>query len=253
VFEALRNMAGLAPIVAGLNPSLSAHREITWTRFEMERIMRVRAALGGTANDVFLAMVAGAMRAWFLANDLDPSDQELKVGIAVSTRPEDDPLAQLGNETSGYRAALPLGIADAETRHRVIRDHMAALKVSRQVRGAVLIQRLDELAPYRFLRSWTSFHGSPRLFNLIASNIRGPARPLQLLGQSLTDIFPINLLVPNQAIIITLMSCNGVADITLIGDHRAMGDIGMLRDTLFTELQEFERIIEQRDGVVSLV
>jgi diacylglycerol O-acyltransferase len=251
VFEALRNMAGLAPVVAGLNPSLSAHREITWTRVELERIMRVRAALGGTANDVLLAIVAGAMRGWFLSHALDPTDQELKLGIAVSTRSDDDPLAELGNKMSGYRASLPLGIADPETRYREIRDRMAALKISRQVQGAVSIQHLDELVPYRMLRSWTSFHGSPRLFNLIASNIRGPARPLQLLGQSLTDILPINLLVPNQALIITLMSFNGTADITLVGDHRAMRDIGKVRDMLVSELRELERVAEQRDGVAA--
>jgi WS/DGAT/MGAT family acyltransferase len=243
IFEALRNMAGLAPAIPGLNPSLSSHREITWMRVELERIMRVRAALGGTANDVLLAMVAGAMRGWLISRGLDPADRELKLGIAVSTRPDDDPLAELGNKMSGYRASLPLGSATPEARYRMIRERMASLKVSRQVRGAVSIQQLDELVPYRMLRSWTSFHASPRLFNLIASNIRGPVRPLQLLGQPLTDILPINLLVPNQALIITLMSFNGTADITLVADRLAMRDIDKLRDLLVGELEQLEQVL----------
>lgn len=247
IFEALRNMAGLAPVIPGLNPSLSSHREITWTRVDLERIMRVRAALGGTANDVLLAMVAGAMRGWFISGGLDPAGQELKLGIAVSTRPQDDPLSELGNKMSGYRASLPLGIATPEERYRAIRERMTTLKVSRQVRGAVSIQQLDELVPYRMLRSWTSFHASPRLFNLIASNIRGPARGLRLLGQPLTDILPINLLVPNQALIITLMSFNDTADITLVADHRAMRDIGKLRDLLVRELEQLERLVAGAD------
>lgn len=97
------------------------------------------------------------------------------------------------------------------------------------------------------LRSWTSFHASPRLFNLIASNIRGPARPLRLLGQPLTDILPINLLVPNQALIITLMSFNDTADITLVADHQAMRDIGKLRDLLVRELEQLEGLASGSD------
>ena len=47
-----------------LNVDIGSHRRFVWVRSDLAQMKRVKDALGGTVNDVVLAVVAGAVRDW---------------------------------------------------------------------------------------------------------------------------------------------------------------------------------------------
>src|SRR5206468_1672399 len=47
-----------------LNVPIGPHRRILWVRSRLDDFKRVKNELGGTVNDVVLAVVAGALRRW---------------------------------------------------------------------------------------------------------------------------------------------------------------------------------------------
>ena len=72
--------AGLAAITrAGLggaprsplNGRIGPHRRFTWVDAELRTLKAIKDALGGTVNDVVLAVVAGALRTYHLAHGWD--------------------------------------------------------------------------------------------------------------------------------------------------------------------------------------
>ena len=57
---------GRAPESA-LNVPIGPHRRFEMVQLSLAEVKQVRAALGGTVNDVILAVVAGALRTWLSA------------------------------------------------------------------------------------------------------------------------------------------------------------------------------------------
>ncbi len=47
-----------------LNEEIGPHRRYVWARSELATFKRIKDTLGGTVNDVVLAVVTGALRNW---------------------------------------------------------------------------------------------------------------------------------------------------------------------------------------------
>ena len=56
-------LANPAPDVP-LNTAIGSHRRFSWVRAELDDMKRIKNVLGGTVNDVVLAVVTGALRRW---------------------------------------------------------------------------------------------------------------------------------------------------------------------------------------------
>ena len=93
-------------------PQLLPGRPSTWPSSS-----RIKNALGGTVNDVTLAVAAGALRAWLLEREVDADGLELKALVPVSIRTENEH-GELGNKLTAMRGPLPVGIADPVERLR---------------------------------------------------------------------------------------------------------------------------------------
>src|SRR5215217_5448825 len=82
--EALEGLGEVA--WAGLNPApetplnveIGPHRRLVWVRHELSDFKRVKDALGGTVNDVVLAVVAGALRRWLRTRGVRTEGLELR-------------------------------------------------------------------------------------------------------------------------------------------------------------------------------
>ena len=55
-----------------LNLEIGPHRRYVWARSELATFKRIKDALGGTVNDVVLAVVTGALRNWLHAEGSVP-------------------------------------------------------------------------------------------------------------------------------------------------------------------------------------
>src|SRR5436190_660800 len=108
--EVAWNFANPAPQVP-LNVELGSHRRYTWVRTDLAQLRRIKAALGGTVNDVVLAVVSGALRDWLHMRGIRTEGMELRAQVPVSIRGEGE-RGQLGNRILAVRAPLPIYVED---------------------------------------------------------------------------------------------------------------------------------------------
>jgi diacylglycerol O-acyltransferase len=233
---ALRALGGLAGMaVAGLsgappsplNVRIGPHRRFTWVEADLARFKAIKDALGGTVNDVVLAVVTGALRSLLLRRGREPAGVELKAMVPISVR-ADDERGALGNRVSAMYAPLPVGIPDPVERLRALTASMGDLKASNQAVGAEALTQLAGFAAPTILDQAARLQTLQRLFNLVVTNVPGPQFPLYMLGRRLRDFYPQVPLTLNTALGIAIMSYDGQVHFGLLGDYDAMYDLDHL-------------------------
>jgi diacylglycerol O-acyltransferase len=220
-----------------LNVPIGPHRRLAFVRNELSEFKLVKDALGGTVNDVVLAVVAGGLRTWLRSRGVRTEGLELRALVPVSIRSRDEH-DHMGNRIVAMRGPLPVYVEDPVARLRVVRAGMDGLKESKQAVGAEVITGLEALAPPTILAQASRLQFSTRLFNLLVTNVPGPQFPLYVLGRELRDLFPVAFLPENQSLAVAIMSYNGALDFGLLGDYDAMPDIAEFGDALAASLAE---------------
>jgi WS/DGAT/MGAT family acyltransferase len=231
--QAARTLAGLASMAAAgvggappspLNTRIGSHRRFAWVESDLGRFKAVKGALGGTVNDVVLAVVTGALRAHLERRGRDPEGLELKAMVPVSVRAEDQRGA-LGNQVAAMYAPLPVGLADPLERFRTVHEALGDLKSSAQAIGAERLTQLAGFAAPTILDQAARLQSRQRLFNVTVTNVPGPQIPLYMLGRKLSAFYPEVPLVLNTALGIAIMSYDGRIFFGLLGDYDAMADL----------------------------
>ncbi|MFL5908752.1 MAG: WS/DGAT/MGAT family O-acyltransferase [Solirubrobacterales bacterium] len=230
-----------------LNTEIGSHRRFAWARSELDAFKRIKDALGGTVNDVVLAVVSGALRSWLRSRGIKTEGLELRALVPVSIRAEDQ-RGQLGNQIVAMRGPLPVYIEDPVKRLETVRRAMDGVKESKQALGAEVISRFNDFAPPTLLAQASRINFSTRLFNLIVTNVPGPQIPLYVLGRELQDVFPVAFLPENHALALAVMSYNGGIDFGLLADYDAMEDIEMLASGLSESLADLLAAAEAADA-----
>src|SRR5829696_5498436 len=236
VSEVLGALADPAPDVP-LNREIGPHRRFVWARSELATFKRIKDSLGGTVNDVVLAVVTGALREWLHGRGVRTEGLELRALVPVSIRTEDE-RGNLGNKIAVMRGPLPVYVDDPVRRLRIVTEQMEGLKRSKQALGAEVISRFNDFAPPTLLAQASRVNFSTRLFNTIVTNVPGPQIPLYVLGRELEEIFPVAFLPDHHAPSIAIMSYNGGIDFGLLGDYDTMEDIEMLATGLSESLSD---------------
>jgi diacylglycerol O-acyltransferase / wax synthase len=199
-------------------------------------VKRVRAALGGTVNDVILAVVAGALRRLFASRGEEP-ERELRVLVPVSVRPA-EARGTFGNQVAAMFCPLPVGEPDPVARLRAVSESMKHLKESRQAVGALALTRLGDFAPPTLAAQAARLQMMARWFNLVVTNVPGPQFPLYLIGRKLIAGFPAVPLAREQTIGIALLSYDGAIGIGLLGDADRARDLPVLARSIQESLDE---------------
>jgi diacylglycerol O-acyltransferase len=200
----------------------------------------VRKAHGGTVNDVVLATVAGALRAWLLTRgEQVTTSSSLRAMVPVSVRPTGE-AGEGGNRVSSYFVDLPVGEPNPVVRLQQISYAMRGLKDSQQSMGADAIVAISGFAPptLHALGARLSSTLSRRLFNLVVTNVPGPQFPLYAAGAEMLSVYPVVPLAKNQAVCVGLTSYNGGVYYGLNADRDAMPDVDVLAQLIGESLEE---------------
>src|SRR4029079_13177240 len=88
-----------------------SHRRFEWVRADLGQFKRIKGALGGTVNDVVLAVVTGALREWLHARGVRTEGMELRAQVPVSIR-DDHERGHLGNKLAVLRGPIPVYVED---------------------------------------------------------------------------------------------------------------------------------------------
>jgi WS/DGAT/MGAT family acyltransferase len=223
------------------NVEIGPHRRFTWVRVTLKDLKSIKNSLGGTVNDVVLAVVAGGLKRHLHSRGVKTDGLELRAMVPVSVRGEDQRGA-LGNQVAAMWAPLPVGLNEPLERLETVQSAMAELKQGGQAVGAQTLTRMAGFAPPTVMAQASRLMSRQRLFNLVVTNVPGPQFPLYLLGREMLDIFPMVPLAQHQALGVAIMSYNGKMNFGLVGDFDAMPDMEDLAEYLQQALADLARI-----------
>jgi diacylglycerol O-acyltransferase / wax synthase len=242
----VQNVVGVGALAwAGLSPAprtpyntrIGPHRRFTWVRMELTDVKAIKNALGGTVNDVMLAIVAGALGRHLRRRGEDVDGLELRAMVPVSVR-ADEARGALGNQVAAMMAPLPVGCDEPHIRYKLIHDAMDQIKRSGQAVGAQVLTELTGFAPPNIMSQASRLVVRQRWFNVVVTNVPGPQFPLYLAGHEMIDLIPMVPLAQNQALGIAIMSYNGRICFGLVGDYDVLYDLDDLADDFQTALAE---------------
>ena len=229
---------GLQPVPPSpFNVRIGPHRRFTWVEADLGQFKAIKNALGGTVNDVVLAVVAGALGGYMRLHGHATDGPELRAMVPVSVR-ADIERGALGNRVAAMWAVLPVGVSDPVERLERVSREMRGVKQSSQAVGAEILTRLSGFAPPTIMAQAARLQASQRIFNLVVTNVPGPQFPLYLLGRELAAIYPMVPLAENTALGIAILSYNGQLNFGLVADYDALSDVEVLADELRASIAE---------------
>ncbi len=238
-----------------VNRAISAHRRVHLGDVPLSDLRRVTDLLGGTVNDVVLAMVAGSLRAFFAARD-EPLERSLVALVPVSVRSEEERGA-LGNRVSAMLVSLATGVEDPAARLRLISAGVRAAKEQHATVTPDLYARWAQaLAPAvatrvsRMLGNFRVFDHVPPLCNVVVSNIPGPDVPLYLAGARLVAMYPVGPVAEGVGVNVTVFSYLDTLYLGVQGCWDLVPDLEVIGHGLVDALAELVKEADRRDRPV---
>ncbi len=232
--DTVRGLVSLGGRV-GSTPALSIegaigpHRRWAAARTHLDDIKQIRAALGGTVNDVVLAVITGAFRDLLLANGDQVDGVAIHSLVPVNIRRPGDLTAN--NQVSVIIAELPVGIADPVERLNAIQQDMAKVKAAHQADAGKTLSSMAGLAPPTVfaltLRAVTSvLRVMPqRNVNTVTTNVQGPPQALYAVGRKLVEYLPFVPLSQGVRVGVAILSYNGNLAFGVTGDFDTMPEV----------------------------
>ncbi len=212
-----------------LTTRLTADRQVAFSEMSVPEIREIRSSLGGTVNDVVLAILSGALRGYLDHRGYDVTGEEPRVAVPVNVRMEDEAGA-MGNRISMMLTPLPIGEPDPAKRLEAVRGRLDQLKQENQAGAMELFTRLGSYAP----APWHAFAGAlppvNTALNMICTNVPGPMIPLYSVGHLLLAFYPLVPLSMDMGIGIGVTSYNQKLFFGIMADPHAVPDIERMKE-----------------------
>jgi diacylglycerol O-acyltransferase len=225
------------------NRPITPHRRFAFTTIPLDDAKTVRRAFGCTFNDVVMALCSGALRRYLLLHECLPPEALIAM-VPVSVRSGDE-TDTYQNRVSFLLADLATNEADPVKRLRRVQESMTSAKEDFKAIPADTLQDYTQFAPpavaARAMRMYSRLRIADRMnppFNLIISNVPGPAEPLYSAGARLKHFYPVSSLADGQGLNMTVQSYNGNLDFGFIACRELVPDLWLLTDLLQESMQE---------------
>jgi diacylglycerol O-acyltransferase len=207
----------------------------------LAEVQAIRAAFGGTVNDVVLAALAGGYRALLAAHGGDPRRGPLRSLVPVSVRAPAE-RGHAGNRVSAILCDLPVDVADPIERVRAVHAQMERLKASHMAEAGLLVVLLGDLAPPMVLGPATrllarAMHRVPqRAVATVTTNVPGPRQPLYLRGRRMLEWSPYVPITQGVRVGTAILSYAGRLAFGITTDSRTVPDAAVLARAVEEEL-----------------
>lgn len=227
------------------NYALTARRSFATTTIALEEIRELKSKLGGTINDVVLALAAGAVRFYLQKHDELP-DAPLSVTIPVAA--DDAGVKRLsGNNVANMSSLLHVELADPVARFQAIQAASQAGKEELAALGKKTFGQLLQYVPPG-LFSWSSrraYRTRPAdkpdfrvMSNMIVSCVPGPREKLGGYTGGMEAFYSIGTLFEGIGLNITAWSYVHQMNFSVLACKKAVPDIHRLADCIQLALQE---------------
>jgi WS/DGAT/MGAT family acyltransferase len=243
----LRTARALAGAVLPVAPSSrlngpgSPDRHLATARRPLAELLAIRTAHKVTVNDVLLAAVAGALRRH--AHRAEERPRDLKAMVPVNVRADDEGV--LGNRITFMFVELPASVPDPVVRLRLIGDATRSRKESGVPEDADTALKALAYAPRQVQKAAAHALASPRVYNLVVSNIPGPRVAMYMAGCRLDEAYPVVPLSARHALSVGMTTIGDHACFGLYADPETLPDSDTLARDLDAALDELRATIDE--------
>ncbi|MGB8328825.1 MAG: wax ester/triacylglycerol synthase family O-acyltransferase [Polyangiales bacterium] len=216
-------------IESSLNGPIGPHRRWTWAETTLDEVKQIRAAHGGTVNDVVLAAITKGFRDLLISRGEPVDNFVVRTLVPVSVRTESE-RGTYNNRVSAMFAELPVGLADPVARLASIAEQMKGLKEHKQAVAAEALTSLSGFTPPMLLTlGGRLFARAPqRSVQTVTTNVPGPQRPMYAAGRRMVAAYPYVPLAGWVRIGIAIFSYAGQLTFGITGDWETTSDIEVL-------------------------
>ncbi len=227
------------------NKRVSGKMGYAWRELSFTEVRQVKGALGGTVNDLVLAILSGGVGRYLRAKGDKTDGLELRAMCPVSMRQQDE-RGQLGNLVSVMIAPLFVGIEDPIERHRAGIEAMVRNKEAKQAEALYELTQFSELVPPGFQAMAGRVPIPPTLFNTVSTNVPGPNIPLYQAGRKCLAWLPLGIVSSGIGLFTAILTYNRKITLGTTVDAAQIPDPWLLSECIRDSYEELRDLAEVR-------
>jgi diacylglycerol O-acyltransferase / wax synthase len=216
------------------NQPITSERITTFTRISQEDLRTIRKRFDATANEIVLAICAGALRSYLLERGELPLTP-LIAGCPVAVRNR----TSGGNRISAMVTSLATDIADPLERLQAIRVTARGAKAEHDALGGDMLASWAELMFPGMFKTAAKLYSKYRvaarhrpLYNVTISYVMGPRKPLYFAGARMLASYPLGPIAEGMGLNITVFSYGPDVDFGLVAARTLLPDVGELGERI---------------------
>lgn len=234
-------------------PPITSKRTLAWLKLPFGEVRGIRGVLGGTVNDVVLAILSEGAARYLAEKGIPTAGQVFRIGCPVNVRREGENGA-LGNRVSMMYPTLPAEPRPPAERLTAVTAETTRIKQAREPQGLELLLESANLAPPSLLAMASAatmagsdaaatlaalapapFPVAPPIplpafgFNFVATNVPGVQVAQYLAGRRLADQVGLIPLGGNLGYGVAILSYNQNLYFGLMAEPRVMPDVERMR------------------------
>lgn len=244
--EAALSMRELASVLRPAPPSpfnrrVGPRRRVETVQLPLAGAKEVKEILGGTVNDVILAVTAEALNAYLTARGEATGGLSYRVMVPMSVRADadrmklEDRLGQeldMGNRIVGTFIDLPVGPMNVGRRYWAVKQLMGKAKGGKAGAAGRFLDAAS-LSPAAVQRAAIRAGiANQRIINLVISNVPGVQMPVYAGGSRMLEVYPLLPLTPNIGLIICVLSYDSRLHMGIVADPELLPDAEVLTDAV---------------------
>jgi WS/DGAT/MGAT family acyltransferase len=198
------------------------------TKVSLGDVRVIRAAFGGTVNDVVLAAIANGFHELLVGRG-EPVDQRTVMALVPVSMRGLTEQGLLDNRVAVTHALLPVGIGDPEAGLDAVHEHLRDLKASHQTAASTFLLHTGDFTPHAIAS--VVARGVVRAqqnIETITTNVPGPRRPLYLCGREMIEAYPFAPIAGHIRTAIAIWSYCGTLYVGVTGDRDTTNDLDVL-------------------------
>ncbi len=228
-----------------LNGKLSARREMAPIRLELDRVKAIAKAEDATVNEVLLTLCGAALRRYLRERDALPEKSLVASMLIATARPEGD---AGGNANVAGMVWLATHLEDPVERFRAVRGSSRQTKaLFRDLPSRTAMTIYLGVTGIPFILAQATGNGEWAYSNnVVISNVPGPRDERYVNGCLVEAEYPFSLLVPGQAMNITVVGHGPSLDVAVLVCPDLVPQPHLVSEAIGEALTELERALGAR-------
>jgi len=219
-------------------------KHVAWSApVAISDVKAIGAPLGAKVNDVLVAAMTGALRAYLKGRGVEVNHTTVRAMVPVDLRPPER-VGLLGNEFGLVLLELPVGAAKAADRLAQTKARMDRLKRSPEPVAMKFLLELFGRGPKAIEDMANTLFGSKA--SLVMTNVVGPQHTVYLAGVPVDQML---FWVPHPGrelgVGISILSYRGMASLAVIADAGLVPDPEAITDEFNREFRRMQRAAQR--------